>query len=81
MRPSTLLIFVLAAVSSPVYGAPLRTTVCDRFPDACGVHARAVDESDALSLSSIFNIGRKVFGLGKTVVDGRYVSQMHRMYA
>ena len=35
MRSASLLIFVLAAVSTPIHGAPLKVTTCDRYPTLC----------------------------------------------
>lgn len=73
MRTSTLTFFVLAAVSSSsVYGAPLKSDFCTRYPGACDhfLPARQADDSGALSLSSIKNwlgIGK---GLTGVVTDG-----------
>ena len=70
MRASTLLVFVLAAVSSPAYGAPLRNTFCDQHPSACihVVQARQAD-SEAISWSSVWNAAKDVFSIGKSTYD------------
>lgn len=70
---STLLVFVLAAVSStPALGAPLNTGFCERYPSGC-VLARDTESADsqALSLSSIFKVGKGIFDAGKALFDGR----------
>lgn len=84
MRPASLLIFVVAAVSSPVYGAPLlSTTQYARDAEAfSALLARDVpdDQSGAFGLGSLFNIGRKVFGLGNQFTGG-YVDHKYMEHA
>ncbi|GJE97805.1 hypothetical protein PsYK624_140270 [Phanerochaete sordida] len=79
MRTSALLVFVLAAVSAPSYGAPLKATYCERNPDVC---SRALiarqDDSEAFSLSGIFNVAKDAFKVGKAIFDGSSSSQQQQ---
>ena len=74
---STLFVFVLAAVSaSPALAAPVNTGFCNRYPDACrhiGRDVQPTTNSGALSIGTIFDIGKGIFDVGKSIFGGRYV--------
>ncbi|EKM61779.1 uncharacterized protein PHACADRAFT_204934 [Phanerochaete carnosa HHB-10118-sp] len=69
---STSFIFILAAASAPAYGAPLnlKNTFCDRYPTTCTTDIVArQDDSEALSLSMLWNGAKDVFKVGKAIFD------------
>ena len=59
---STLLI-ALAAVSAPIYAAPLRPTICDRLPQLClpqpNIVTRQEYTSEAINWGSIAKVAAK----------------------
>ena len=58
---STLLVFVLAAVSaSPALAAPVNIAR----------DVQSSTDSEALSFKTIFNIGKGIFDVGKSIFDG-----------
>ncbi|KIP01082.1 hypothetical protein PHLGIDRAFT_131375 [Phlebiopsis gigantea 11061_1 CR5-6] len=79
---STLLVFVLAAVSaSPALAAPVNTGFCNRYPGACshiGRDVQAPADSEALSFGTIFDIGKGIFDVGKTLFGGSGQQQQQR---